>query len=67
MSRNTSPWPSATLAAAGRAFLPRARALVRAERAAIEAMRALHGERETTLQVGINIGLGSRLTRCWPS
>ncbi|MGG7569378.1 LysR substrate-binding domain-containing protein [Streptomyces sirii] len=50
-----------TLTVAGRAFLPRARALVRAERAAIEAMHALHGEHETTLQVGINIGLGSRL------
>ncbi|MET9361211.1 LysR substrate-binding domain-containing protein [Streptomyces sp. NPDC006632] len=50
-----------TLTAAGRAFLPRARALVRAERAAVDAMNALRGDAETTLRVGTNIGLGSRL------
>ncbi|MFG2721991.1 LysR substrate-binding domain-containing protein [Streptomyces sp. NPDC048416] len=50
-----------TLTPAGRAFLPRARALIRAERAALDAMSTLRGEDETTLRVGTNIGLGSRL------
>jgi len=50
-----------TLTAAGRAFLPHARAILRAERAATEAMTALRAEQESTLRLGSNVGLGTRL------
>ncbi|UFQ19855.1 MULTISPECIES: LysR family transcriptional regulator [Streptomyces] len=50
-----------TLTAAGRAFLPHARALLRAERAATEAMAGLRTEQESTLRLGTHVGLGTRL------
>ncbi|MFC4912223.1 LysR family transcriptional regulator [Actinomadura gamaensis] len=50
-----------TLTAAGRMFLVHAREILRAERAATEAMAALRAEQETTLRIGTNVGLGSRL------
>ncbi|PSJ29150.1 LysR family transcriptional regulator [Streptosporangium nondiastaticum] len=50
-----------TLTAAGRAFLAHARAVLEAERSALEAMAALHAEQESTLRVGTTTGLGLRL------
>ncbi|MEV5748176.1 LysR substrate-binding domain-containing protein [Actinoallomurus sp. NPDC052308] len=50
-----------TLTAAGRAFLPHARAILGAEFAATEAMAALREEQESTLRLGTTVGLGSRL------
>ncbi|MDC7335410.1 LysR family transcriptional regulator [Streptomyces lydicus] len=50
-----------TLTAAGQTFLTHAQALLRAERAATEAMAALQAEQESTLRVGTTVGLGLRL------
>ncbi|MFI0225826.1 LysR family transcriptional regulator [Streptomyces lydicus] len=50
-----------TLTAAGQTFLTHAQALLRAERAATEAMSALQAEQESTLRVGTTVGLGLRL------
>jgi len=50
-----------TLTAAGSAFLTHARTILRAERSAVEAMAALRAEQETTLRLGTNVGLGTRL------
>ncbi|MBO1334183.1 LysR family transcriptional regulator [Streptomyces sp. VRA16 Mangrove soil] len=52
---------SVRLTGAGRAFLPHARAILAAERAAAEAMDGVRAEQETTLRVGTNVGLGLRL------
>ena len=52
-----------TLTTAGSEFLPHARAIVGAERAALEAMAALRTERATVLRLGTNVGLGARLER----
>ncbi|KUJ69534.1 LysR family transcriptional regulator [Streptomyces albus subsp. albus] len=50
-----------TLTEAGRAFLPHARAILRAERAATEAMAVLRTEQDSVLRLGTNVGMGSRL------
>ncbi|MFJ9898413.1 LysR substrate-binding domain-containing protein [Streptomyces sp. NPDC091280] len=52
-----------TLTAAGHAFLPRARAIVAAEEAALETMVSLRADRLATLRVGTSTGLGTRLER----
>jgi DNA-binding transcriptional LysR family regulator len=49
------------LTAAGWALLTHARAILRAERSATEAMAALRTEQESTLRLGTSIGLGTRL------
>ncbi|MFI0975628.1 LysR substrate-binding domain-containing protein [Streptomyces sp. NPDC021093] len=49
------------LTSAGRTFLPYARALLRAERAAVEAMAVLRTEQDSTLRLGTSVGLGTRL------
>nr|WP_202539036.1 LysR family transcriptional regulator [Streptomyces sp. SID8379] len=46
---------------AGRAFLPHARAVLKAERAATEAMDGVRAEQQATLRVGTSVGLGLRL------
>ncbi|MFE5587456.1 LysR family transcriptional regulator [Kitasatospora sp. NPDC056531] len=51
------------LTAAGGAFLPHARAILAAERAAVEAMAEQRGELAQVLRIGTNIGLGARLER----
>ncbi|SFE81956.1 DNA-binding transcriptional regulator, LysR family [Actinacidiphila alni] len=50
-----------TLTAAGHAFLPRARAVLAAEEAALEAMAELRADQLVTLRIGTNAGLGARL------
>lgn len=50
-----------TLTAPGRAFLPHARAILQTVCAATEAMAALRAEQESTLRLGTNVGLGTRL------
>ncbi|WP_327655479.1 LysR family transcriptional regulator [Streptomyces sp. NBC_00483] len=52
---------SVALTDAGRAFLPHARAVLKAERAATEAMDEVRAEQEATLRVGTSVGLGLRL------
>ncbi|MFJ9852318.1 LysR substrate-binding domain-containing protein [Streptomyces sp. NPDC101150] len=49
------------LTAAGRAFLPHARAILEAERAAAESMSVLRTDRESALRLGTAVGLGTRL------
>ncbi|MFJ3793218.1 LysR substrate-binding domain-containing protein [Kitasatospora sp. NPDC090091] len=51
------------LTTAGAAFLPHARAILAAERAAVEAMAGHCEERTRVLRIGTNIGLGTRLER----
>ncbi|GAA2327023.1 hypothetical protein GCM10010246_05980 [Streptomyces cuspidosporus] len=53
--------PTVMLTAEGRAFLPHARAILRAERSAAEAMAGLRAEQESTLRLGTSVGLGTRL------
>ncbi|MFE3936894.1 LysR substrate-binding domain-containing protein [Streptomyces goshikiensis] len=52
-----------TLTHAGRVFLPYARALLDAERAASEVMTGLRRERDATLRLGTSTGLGRRLAK----
>ncbi|MCX4546300.1 LysR family transcriptional regulator [Streptomyces sp. NBC_01565] len=52
-----------TLTHAGQAFLPYARALLDAERAASEAMTGLRTGQDATLRLGTSAGLGRRLER----
>jgi DNA-binding transcriptional LysR family regulator len=52
-----------TLTAAGGAFLPRARAILNAEQAALRAMAELRADQATVLRIGTNVGLGIRLDR----
>lgn len=52
-----------TLRNAGQVFLPYARALLDAERAASEAMAGLRTEQDDTLRVGTSTGLGRRLEK----
>ncbi|WP_394437271.1 LysR family transcriptional regulator [Streptomyces sp. SGAir0957] len=49
------------LTEAGRALLPHARAMLAAERAAVDAMDVVRGEQRSTLRVGTSVGLGLRL------
>ncbi|MFI9366208.1 LysR substrate-binding domain-containing protein [Kitasatospora sp. NPDC053057] len=51
------------LTAAGSAFLPHARAVLAAERAAVEAMAEQRDDQAQVLRIGTNIGLGARLER----
>ncbi|MEV4438785.1 LysR substrate-binding domain-containing protein [Streptomyces sp. NPDC049577] len=54
---------SVALTPAGSVFVPKARALVAAEQAALEAMAAIRAERTALIRVGTNVGLGVRLER----
>ncbi|MBV6696730.1 LysR family transcriptional regulator [Kitasatospora aureofaciens] len=58
--RNTR---SVVLTPAGSVFVDRARAVLAAERAALEAMAAVRAERTALLRIGTNVGLGARLER----
>ncbi|OAR22640.1 LysR family transcriptional regulator [Streptomyces sp. ERV7] len=50
-----------TLTAAGAAFLPHARAVLTAERVALDAMAGHRAARDTVLRIGTSVGLGTRL------
>jgi len=51
------------ITAAGKAFLPHARAMIAAERSGLEAMDGFRADAAGALRVGTNVGLGSRLDR----
>jgi DNA-binding transcriptional LysR family regulator len=50
-----------TLTGAGQAFLPHARAVLRAEQSALSAMAALRTHQDAALRLGTSVGLGTRL------